>query len=101
VGETFWLKTHRSLTGEVVVAACDEGLIGARLRVRERYEVLVSRDFYLGRQVEWEAVKEAINGATIVNLLGNKVVQKAIEEGLVEESACIEVGGVKHVQIFR
>jgi hypothetical protein len=101
LGESFWLKTHRSLTGEVVVAVCDEELLGARLRVRRDYEVLVSRDFYLGRLANWEDVKEAISRGTIINLLGNKVVSRAVAEGLISEASCVEIDRVKHVQIFR
>jgi len=95
------MKTHKSLTGEVIVAVCDAELLGRRLKVRNGFEALVSPDFYMGKAVDWEVVKEAIEGATIVNLLGNDVVSKAIAEGVVAESACIDVGGVKHVQLFR
>lgn len=98
---SYWMKMHRSLTGEVVVAVCDSELLGSRLKVRDGYEVSVSPDFYMGRVVDWEGVKKAMEDATIVNLLGNDVVSRAISEGLVSESACIEVGGIKHVQLFR
>ncbi|MEM0381625.1 MAG: DUF424 family protein [Nitrososphaerota archaeon] len=98
---SYWLKMHRSLTGDVVVAVCDSELVGLKLRVRDGYEVFVSPDFYMGRMVDWEGVKSAIEGATIINLLGNDVVSRAISDGLVCESACIEVGGIKHVQLFR
>lgn len=98
---SYWVKTHRSLTGEIVVAVCDSELLGVRLRVRDGYEALVSPDFYMGKRVDWEGVKMALEEATIVNLLGNDVVSRAILEGIVDESACIEVGGIKHVQLFK
>ncbi|MCS7146306.1 MAG: DUF424 family protein [Nitrososphaerota archaeon] len=98
---SYWMKTHRSLTGEVVVAVCDVGLVGVRLKIRDGYEALVSPDFYMGRRVDWEGVKSAIEEATIINLLGNDVVSKAISDGIVSEAACVEIGGVRHVQLFR
>ncbi|MEM0445746.1 MAG: DUF424 family protein [Nitrososphaerota archaeon] len=98
---SYWLKVHRSLTGEVVLAACDIELLGVKLRVNDGYEVCVSADFYMGRMVDWHDVKSAITEATIINLLGNDIVDKAVSEGLVMEEACIKVGGVKHVQLFR
>lgn len=99
--DSYWLKVHRSLTGEVVVAVCDTELIGTKLKVNDGYEVLVSADFYMGRIVDWQSVKSALEEATIINLLGNNIVNRAVSEGLVNEGACIKVGGVKHVQLFR
>ncbi len=99
--ETYWMKIHHSYTGEVVLAACDRDLLGKRLRVSDGFEVLVSESFYMGRLAKWEEVRSLIAQVNIVNLVGNSVVARAINDGLVPERACRYVGGVRHVQIIK
>ena len=95
------MKVHHSYTGEIILAACDRDLLGRRLKVADGFEVLVSESFYMGRLASWEEVRSLIAQVTIVNLVGNGVVGRAVREGLVPERACRDVGGVKHVQIMR
>lgn len=97
----FWVKVHYSVTGEVIVAACDRGLLGKKLRISEKFEARVSEDFYMGRTASWEQVEKLIETATIINLLGDEVVQAAITAGLVSEEASTTIGGVRHVQLIR
>ncbi|MDJ0273696.1 MAG: DUF424 family protein [Nitrososphaerota archaeon] len=99
--EKYWMKVHHSYTGEIILAACDRDLLGRRLKVADGFEVLVSESFYMGRLASWEEVRSLIAQVTIVNLVGNGVVGRAVREGLVPERACRDVGGVKHVQIMR
>jgi hypothetical protein len=55
----------------------------------------------MGRLAKWEEVRSLIAQVTIVNLVGNSVVARAINDGIVPERACRDVGGVKHVQIMK
>jgi hypothetical protein len=50
--------------------------------------------------VEGEGVIRYIEQATIINLLGNRIVGMLISKGLIRESATIRVGGIMHVQMF-
>ena len=36
---------------------------------------------------------------SIMNLVGNRVVERAIAEGIVDSDNVIEIGGVKHAQV--
>lgn len=95
-----WVKLHHSRTGEAVLAACDEDLLGRRITVSDGFSVEVSEAFYGGFLVEPEDLDRYIKQAGIINLLGEVVVSYMIERGLVSEEAVIRVGGVPHVQLF-
>lgn len=96
----FWVKLHHSRTGEVVAAICDEELLGRRIVTEGGFEIKVDNSFYGGVLVEGESVMRYIEQATIVNLLGNRIVSMLISKGLVRESAAIKIGGIMHVQMF-
>ncbi|MFH1835893.1 MAG: DUF424 family protein [Methanobacteriota archaeon] len=82
---------------EVLVAACDEELLGKKFSSDE-LELHVSERFYGGEVRKIEELTNIISQATMANLVGNRVVSKAIEEGLVSEAHTLEIGGVKHAQ---
>jgi hypothetical protein len=83
-----------------VVAACDRELLGRRL-THEGIEILVSESFYGSTPVSEAEVRKAMEGAANINLMGQKVVQIAIEMELITEQGYITLGGVPHAQIFR
>ncbi|MEM3588388.1 MAG: DUF424 family protein [Nitrososphaerota archaeon] len=97
----YWVKVHHSVTGEVIVAVCDKGLLGKKIRISEKFETRVSEDFYMGRTANWEHIAKLIETATIINLLGDDIVNAAIEAGIVPEGASSTIGGVKHVQLIK
>ena len=95
-----WVKVHHSRTGETVVAACDEQLLGRKLELDNGMSVEVSKAFYGGVLVEKDELDRYLNQATIINLLGDEVVSYAVRKGLAAEKAIIRVGGVLHVQLY-
>jgi uncharacterized protein len=95
----FVMRVHR-VRAEVVVAACDAELIGRELPVGERGRtVTVSSQFYGERKVSREELVFALARATIANLLGDRVLRLAVEEGYVAPGTAGELGGVPHAQI--
>jgi hypothetical protein len=48
-----------------------------------------------------EEVIELMKESTIVNMVGHKVVKKAIEKGLVHPEAVLKISGVPHAQIVK
>ncbi|MCS7135527.1 MAG: DUF424 family protein [Nitrososphaerota archaeon] len=96
----FWVKLHHSRTGEVVAAICDEELLGKRIVTEKGFEIKVDNSFYGGVLVEGENVIRYIEQATIINLLGNRIVGMLISKGFIHERAAIKVGGIMHVQMF-
>ncbi|MGA7924158.1 MAG: DUF424 family protein [Thermoplasmata archaeon] len=97
---TIVMRIHRVRT-EVVVAACDSELIGRELPVGQNgYKVKISSDFYGEQTVGAEELVWALKRATIVNLLGARVVQLAETEGFVAPGGTGTLGGVPHAEII-
>jgi hypothetical protein len=94
------MRVHR-VRSEVVVAACDEELLGQQLPVGTAGRtVAVSPQFYGERRVTVEEFVFAVRRATIVNLLGARVLAAAEREGLIAAGGTGTLGGVPHAEIF-
>jgi hypothetical protein len=94
------MRIHR-VRAEVIVAACDEELVGQRLPVGSAGRtVQVSAHFYGERPVSEEELGWALKKATIVNLLGARVLEFARREGFVRDGGTGSLGGVPHAEIF-
>jgi uncharacterized protein len=93
------MRVHR-VRAEVVVAACDAELVGQTLQVGEHGRaVTVSPQFYGERVVGREEFLWALRQATIVNLLGPRVVALAETEGFLAPGGTGTLGGVPHAEI--
>lgn len=94
------MRLHR-VRAEVVLAACDEELIGRELPVGERGRtVAISAHFYGEKRTGREELLWALGRATVANLLGTRTCRLAIEAGFLEEGATGELGGVPHAEII-
>lgn len=83
---------------EVLLAACDEELLGTTLR-SDGMKLTVSRIFYHSETVDDDRLKELMRSATSMNLVGNRTVSIARELELVGKT--LVVGGVEHAQVVR
>jgi len=86
--------------GEVVVAICDEDLLGAKL-IGEDFVLHVNERFYGGERVPLSYAMSKAREATILNLVGKNAVSAAIREGLVHPEAVLHVAGVPHAQAVK
>jgi hypothetical protein len=94
------MKIWRIRRGEVMVALCDCGVIGKR--VREGKLILdASKDFYGGTLVTTEAAVDMLRMATVANLVGKEAVKCGMEAGLIHEDAVICIGGIPHAQFVQ
>jgi len=85
---------------QVLLAACDAELLGKTLRDSDLiFEV--NEEFYKGFRTDIEEAVSLIKESTIVNLVGSKIVKKAIEKGYVHPEAVIKICGVLHAQIVK
>ncbi len=82
---------------ERIVAACDEDIIGMTFS-EGKAKITVHEDFYRGESLSEEAFVQRLGIATIINLVGNGVVDIAIREGYVSPGSVLVIGGVKHAQ---
>jgi len=85
---------------QVLLAACDADVLGKTLQDSDiTFEV--KEEFYKGFRTNVEEAVSLIEKSTIVNLVGSKIVKKAIERGYVHPEAVIEICGVLHAQIVK
>lgn len=96
----FWAKVHTSGGRDTVVAMCDEHLLGRCLKAEDDVDVTVDRSFYGGALIQECDIFKNLKRGTIVNLFGNRIVEKAAELGLVNPKAAIKIGGQLHIQII-
>lgn len=83
-----------------VLATCDAELLGETLR-EGGIVFHVNEKFYKGAKVSLEEAVDLMRQSTVVNMIGNRIVQKAIEEGLVHPDAVLKISGVNHAQIVK
>ena len=88
------IHTHDN---ERILAACDEDILGMTFR-DERSKITVSERFYGGERISEEIFIERTKSVTIMNLVGNTVVDVAVKAGLVSEDCVMIIGGIKHAQ---
>lgn len=83
-----------------LLATCDAELLGKTLK-EGRITFHVHEKFYKGPRVTLEEAVELIKESTIVNMVGRKIVRKAIEHGFVHPEAVLIIDGVPHAQIVK
>jgi hypothetical protein len=87
------------MNGEVLVAACDPEILG-KIFADGELEITPESMFYGDERVGRNGLLEKIKSSTMVNLLGDNVVDAMIEEGVVDEREVVTVCGIKHAQII-
>jgi hypothetical protein len=84
----------------VLLATCDAELLGKILR-EGKIVFEIHEQFYKGPKMTVEEVIDLMERSTIVNMVGHKIVKKAIEKGLVHPDAVLKISGVPHAQIVK
>jgi hypothetical protein len=83
-----------------LVAACDPELLGETFR-EGKLKLEVKRDFYKGSRASVAEALAAIDNADIANLVGETIIEAAVQKRLVDPMAILHISGVPHVQIIR
>ncbi len=83
---------------ERILAACDEDILGMTFR-GDGVKITISERFYKGDSLSEDAFIERTRSVTVMNLVGNAVVARAVMEGIVDEGSVMDIGGVKHAQV--
>ena len=90
----------RKIGRNTLLAICDCELLGRTLR-EGKVIFQVKNDFYNGQKVSIEEAIGMIANSTIVNMVGEKCVAKAIEKGYVHPEAVLYIERVPHAQIVK
>lgn len=93
------MRVHRT-GGELLVAACDEELLGRELKIGAGRQVISSR-FYGSTRVDPPLLLQNLTFASIANLLGERTVRLAVEGKIVSQEATGRLGGIPHAEIVR
>lgn len=91
------MKVYRT-NNDVLVAACDSNLIGKKF-YEGKLKLEISKEFYENIVVGEEAFLQQLSFATIANLVGEHVISKAIEAGVVNKDCVIKIDGIPHAQV--
>lgn len=84
----------------VLLSMCDAELLGKTLR-QGKIVFKVGEDFYKGSKMGLEEAMELVEQSTVVNMVGRRVVCKALEKGLIHREAVLKISGVPHAQIIK
>lgn len=94
-----YIKIHSGLD-DTVLAACDEDVLGKTFS-GNKLRITVSEGFYNGELVPEEVFVQHMERISIMNLVGERVIALAIENGHVSEDCVLDIGGVKHAQVVK
>jgi len=84
---------------EVLVIICDAELIGKEFR-ENKVVLRIDERFYGGEEATPEECMKALRNATIANIVGS-MVEKAIQEGLIDPDRVLRVQGVPHAMMVK
>jgi hypothetical protein len=98
-GMMIYVRIH-SNRDERILAACDEDVLGNTYR-GNGIMITVNDEFYNGELVPEEAFVERMRSATIMNLVGERTISLAIENGFVDEDCVLVIGETKHAQVVK
>jgi hypothetical protein len=84
----------------VLLAICDCEVLGRTLR-EGKIVFHVKDEFYNGGKVSVEEAVGMIENSTIVNMVGQNCVERAIEKGYVHPEAVLRIEGIPHAQIIK
>ena len=95
----FWAKVMK-LSDKKIVAICDADLLGKTFKERS-LTLKVSPEFYGGQRVEVYEALNLLREASVINLIGENIVRKAVEENIIHEDGVLKVAGVPHAQLIK
>ena len=95
----FTVKMHRC-GNDLLLAAADKDLLGRKLREGQlRLEVLPS--FYEGEDADEELLLNRLSMCTVANLVGEKVIEVAMQGGYIDRGNVLMIEGVPHAQLAK
>ncbi len=92
-----YLKETRQ-KGECIVAICDKEILGQNFEEGEK-QLHVSELFYKGELVSLEEGLQAMERATIANIVGQRIVSGALKAQLIHKNGIIKIKDVPHAQL--
>jgi hypothetical protein len=95
-----FLLTERDTDEGLLVAVCDADILGDTFE-NGSVSLTVNEEFYGGDRADETAVIASLRAAEVANVVGEHAVSVAIEAGVVDDGAVLEVGATRHAQLVR
>jgi hypothetical protein len=93
-----YVKVHEQ-DKRIVVAICDEEIIGKTFSEEDR-ELNITERFYKGEKKSEEEVLKIIEKSDNLNLVGEKTIKIALDNNLITRESVIKIDNIPHTQIF-
>ncbi len=93
------IVNERETPEGLLVAVCDADILGETFEDGE-LSLTVTEEFYGGDEADERAVVESLARATVANIVGDRAVALAIENGFVDEANVLDVGATRHAQLL-
>ena len=91
-----YIKIHKGV-GTFITAVCDSDLIGKKFK-KGKLVLNVSERFYKGKLVKEDKVKEYLESAVSLNIVGKKSIEITLSLGLISKENILIIRGVPHAQ---
>ena len=95
----FFCKTYED-EKDFLVAICDKNLLGEELPFKEII-FKVEESFYGNKLHNENQIKNIMRKATVINAVGNNIVDLLLKEGFIEENKIIKIGDTLHAQMAK
>ena len=95
----FTMKIHQH-EGKRFLSACDIDLIGKTFE-EDEHLLDIPESFFKGDKETIESIISSIELCDSSHLIGNNLIEKLLENNIVDEQNLKEVDGNRHVMIFR
>ena len=94
------LLSERETEEGLLVAVCDADLLGETFE-DGRVSLTVNEEFYGGEAASEDAVIASLKRAKTANLVGEHAIETAVEAGVIDPGAVLDVDGTRHAQMVR
>jgi len=86
--------------GSVMVNICDEELIGSKVS-EGKLEINITKDYFGQQTVEEGEAAELLHSCAVANLVGERIVSKAVGMKLASSLSIRTISGVPFLMIFK
>jgi uncharacterized protein len=94
----FYYKIHESHAG-YLLAVCDKSICGKRLK-EDNIEIHINPQFYKDKTATKKKIIELFKICSSANLIGNEIVQLAIDLGIIDKTGTKTINKIHYAQII-
>lgn len=86
--------------GSVMVNMCDEELVGSKVS-EGKLEIKITKDYFGQEVVEEREAAELLYACSIANLVGERIVDKAVDMKMASKLSVRMINGVPFLMIYK